>query len=490
MAVTINTLALSGLSPTLIDVELSFVRGQPQLVFIGLPNRIITEAKERITTALQHYQIRLRSKRTVVNLAPADLHKSDSYYELPIAIGLLHLHSLIRRPKEKTVYFGEFSLDGCLKPLKNTIPLLRAAAQLGFKQAVIPTENLKEARLVSDIKVFPVSNLSQVLSSNFLTKPANPQNSSQISPARPSKISFTNIDPLAVRLMEISAAGGHNLMLVGPPGVGKSSLLSAFSSILPPMTVQEKLEVLSIQAIADKKKDTESYDRPFRSPHHSTSSVGLLGGGANLKPGEISLAHNGVLFLDELTEFSKPVLESIREPMTQHQIAIRRSKGQVIYPALSIILAACNPCSCGFYQSTKTCRCTPQQIQQYRQKISGPFADRFDLQLNISGSNYDDSPIAVSNTKIIKAQKVQNIRYGITGLAGTNGKVSTADFLNKALLGKKELEYLKKACFKLKLSMRSLSQVWRVARTIADLDFNEKIKKSHIAEALQYQNRW
>ena len=489
--ITVHSIALQGLTPQIIEVGVSFVRGQPQLTIIGLPNRIITEAKERISAAVQQQGIRLRSRKVVVNLAPADLKKTDSYYELAIAVGLLKLHGELPALPANTAYFGEFSLEGALKPLRNPIPLLTGAKQLGFTKVVIPALNIDQAKLVSEVELYPLENMAELRSRDFF-KRAYPKQPVPTAPIPQLTSSKLRLDPLTHRIITIAAAGGHNLLLVGPPGVGKTTAISALAGLLPPVCQQERLSLLSLYSLANKQRLLSNWQRPFRAPHHSSSRVSILGGTSSLTPGEISLAHAGVLFLDELTEFSRPVLEALREPMVEHRIRISRNTGQVAYPAQCLVAASCNPCTCGYYQSKKACQCSPYQIQQYRHRVSGPLLDRIELQhflTDIYTSPSNAKPL--SREPVLAAFSLQQQRYQpMEGLQATNGKVSETVLEKHLNLETSATTQLTKSATVLQLSLRSISQLKRIARTIADLEDSITVKAEHISEALQYRRVW
>lgn len=487
--ITVHSIALEGLSPLTIEVEVSFVRGQPQLLIIGLPNRILTEAKERIAAAVGEQGIRLSARKMLVNLAPADVKKTASYYELAIAVGLLRLHGQMPSAPANTAYFGEFSLSGRLKPLKQVIPLLLGAKSLGFSSIVLPDQSLVAAQHIPGLKLFPLKSLGQLTHPNFFHTPqlSKPQKQPLLAQA-----SLNCTDPLTARVLSIAAAGGHNVLLVGPPGIGKTTTLQNSIQILPPLTTKERLEVLALHATAGVQRSHTTWHRPLRAPHHSSSQTSILGGGSILKPGEISLAHAGVLLLDEFTEFSRPVLEALRQPVSEHSVRISRNKGTVTYPAMSLVLASCNPCPCGYFQSDIACRCTPHQIQQYRHRVSGPLLDRFDLQLFQTKSNTTTANShQVHQQKISEAFVLQQTRYRpLTGLQATNGKVSYQLFQEVTNLPQKTQQHVAEITQSLQLSLRKQTQIVRIAQTIADLASQSHILPEHINEALQYRLVW
>ncbi len=493
---------LRGLEPIKIEVEVDAVRGAPKLIIIGLPSKAIDEAKERITAALINCGIRPKSKRTVINLAPANLKKSDNAVEFAIVVALLKLYGKVKIETDKAIFLGELSLDGTLKSITGALPLVIAAKEMGFESIFLPKANLNEVNIIKDIKIYPVKHLAQFIAlasgkDKKAIKPAPLRTFASQKQTYPLDFADIKGQEQAKRALEICAAGGHNLIMVGPPGAGKSLLAKTFPSILPPLTEQEAIEVTKIFSIAGlTDKQGLITTRPFRSPHHTISQAGLVGGGSNLKPGEISLAHRGVLFLDEIPEFSRTALEALRQPMEDGVVTIARAAGSARYPASFTLIAAANPCPCGYFGSKqKKCRCSPLIIERYHQKLSGPVLDRIDVRLHVDAvklkaltakdKGKNESSVQIRK-RVIKARKRQLKRYQNTPYL-TNSELMSKDVKHFLKLTDSADRLLTQATTNLNLSARSYFKVIKVAQTIADLAGKDKIEAEFISEALQYR---
>lgn len=482
-----------------IEVETALTRGQPQFIITGLASKTVDEARERISSALEHCQIQIKAKRTIVNLAPADLKKNGSVLDLAIAVCLLKAYGLCQEDLKESIFFGELALSGKVNPIHGCLPLVLAASELGFKKIFVPIANTQELAALTNLNIFPLDHLATLIKYFQGKAPISKiqTTSSQLTLSSDEQaVDFDDIkgQKLAKRALEIAAAGHHNLLFIGPPGCGKSMLAKAFPSILPHLNQEETLEVSKIYSLLGLCQTGLMRQRPFRSPHHSASLASLIGGGQQLRPGEISLAHCGVLFLDELPEFSKNCLEALREPLEEGQVTITRVSGMTSYPANFSLLAAMNPCPCGFDGSKHhLCTCSLHSKELYQKKISGPLLDRIDLKLHL-----DDVKISTLNTKqklessalilqrVKEARALQKKRYQNYSFH-YNAKISSK-YINKHIkLTDKSRQLLIIACEKLHLSARSFYKIIKVARTIADLSKESEIQKEHILEALQYR---
>ena len=504
MLVKVLAAAIQGINAIPVTIEVNAIRGI-KFYLVGLPDNAVKESQQRINSALHHNGLRFPSKQIIVNMSPADIKKEGSAYDLPIAIGILAADETVSTEKLcSNLIMGELGLDGKLMPIKGALPITLKAKELGYTGVILPTDNAAEAAVVSGITVYGADNLAQVI--RFLN------NEEDIAPHDadidncfysqqsnfPFDFSEVRGQESVKRAFEVAAAGGHNLIMVGPPGSGKSMMAKRLPSILPPLTLEESLETTKIHSVSGMMQGGISLitQRPFRSPHHTISSVALCGGGGNPKPGEISLAHNGVLFLDELPEFSRDVLEVMRQPLEDRKICVARANYKVEYPAGVMLVASMNPCPCGYYNHpTKACTCSPGQVQRYLNKISGPLLDRIDLQIEIVPVPFEEisktapgEPSAAIRERVIAARKIQEERFKDEPGIHCNAQMTPKLIAKYAVLDDTSLAMLKTAMTRFDLSARAYDRILKVARTIADLDNSENIQFQHIAEAIGYRN--
>lgn len=500
MFARVTSFGVSGLAGYAVEVEVDISGGLPQFVVVGLPDSAVKESSERVRSALKNMNFPWPGSHVTVNLAPADVRKTGPVYDLPVFIGILAAQNQVPMPGVERAFLGELGLDGTLRPVAGVLPMALAAAKAGVKELFVPVENAAEAAVAEGVCVYPARTAREVVA--HLTQAA------LLSPAQADGYStegewlgpdFADVrgQAEARRALEVAAAGGHNLLMVGPPGTGKSMLAKRLPGILPPMTYAEALETTAVYSVAGLVHAGQGLlrQRPFRSPHHSVSAAAIAGGGSNPRPGEVSLANNGVLFLDELPEFARDTLEVLRQPLEDGKITVSRVHGSASYPCHFMLVAAMNPCKCGYLgHPTHECTCSPSAVERYRQRISGPLLDRIDLHVEAYPVEYDDltsesggEPSAAIRARVTKARQLQQQRYAKEGVT-CNAQLPSAALRRYCQLAPAAEKMLRGAFEKMGYSARAYDRILRVARTIADLDGSETIGTAHLSEALQYRS--